>query len=88
MEDLGVSINLSKSLTSKTQSLEFAKKLFIQGVNVSPLGPKSIFELIKNPHAFKEMVIDYNLLGVVDAAMYRDHLIKLISDASGVSSQK
>jgi len=35
MKDLGVEINLSKSVVSKTESFEFAKNSYYKGSNVS-----------------------------------------------------
>jgi hypothetical protein len=42
MKELGVEINLSKSLISKNGTLEFAKRAYVRGVDVSPISLKEI----------------------------------------------
>lgn len=44
--DLGVEINLSKSLISHTGVSEFAKRLFDEGKDLSPLPPKLVASLL------------------------------------------
>lgn len=93
METLGVDINLSKSLISKEGSLEFAKKLIIQGIDMSPIGPKSILQLINSPRSFKEMCLNNSLLGlhdvdVLDKAAVSCHLKDLLSTKPSVTSHK
>jgi hypothetical protein len=44
MSDLGVDINLSKSVVSTTGSLEFAKRTVVEGVDLSPIGPKQLLQ--------------------------------------------
>lgn len=57
MKDLGVEINLQKSLISTTKSLEFAKRLVVRGTDVSPYGPKSIFQAINAPRSSLEFLL-------------------------------
>jgi len=66
MKTLGVDINLSKSLVSTEGSLEFAKKLIIQGKDLSPIGPRSIIQLIRNPASLKEMIINNKVINIQD----------------------
>jgi hypothetical protein len=42
MKELGVEINLSKSLISQNGTLEFAKRAYVRGVDVSPISLKEI----------------------------------------------
>nr|UTQ48829.1 RNA-dependent RNA polymerase [Monilinia fructicola mitovirus 12] len=88
MEQLGVDINLSKSLISNTGSCEFAKKLFVSGVEVSPLGPKSIFEFIRNPSGFKEVIIHNSLCDLMDVTVLKVQLENLFKTASTHSSHR
>jgi hypothetical protein len=59
-EDLGVEINLSKSLISKSGVSEFAKRLFWDGKDLSPLPPKLLFSLSRGlrnlPHVLRDVV--------------------------------
>jgi len=48
MKDLGLEINLSKSLISKLGVCEFAKHLIAHDADYSPLGPKAIQGVISN----------------------------------------
>lgn len=57
MRDLGVEINLSKSVISTTKSLEFAKRLVIRGIDVSPYGPKSVFQAINAPRSSLDFLL-------------------------------
>jgi hypothetical protein len=79
MKLLGVDINLSKSLVSKIGVCEFAKKLYIKGVDFSPLGPRSILEFMKSPQAFKEMVMNYQIFEDMDVAVFQEQLTKMLS---------
>lgn len=88
MESLGVEINLHKSLLSQTGSCEFAKKLFVSGVDVSPLGPKSILEFIRKPSQFKEIIINNHLCDLVDVTVLKVQLKDLFLSAASHSSQK
>lgn len=95
MEDLGVEINLSKSLISRQGACEFAKKLIISGIDFSPIGPKSILELIKSPaHLRSHMMSNKTMLedrmeqGVLDRAVLVDHLRDLVSKSLPLSSIK
>jgi len=95
MEDLGVEINLSKSLISSEGACEFAKKLIISGVDYSPIGPKSILELIKSPaHLRSHMMSNKTMLedrmegGVLDRAVIVGHLRDLVGGSLPLSSVK
>lgn len=93
METLGVDINMSKSLVSTTGSLEFAKRLIVESKDVSPIGPKSISQLINSPRSIKDMIINNNLLNVheidvLDKAAVSSHLQDLLNPASRLSSVK
>nr|QHJ68502.1 RNA-dependent RNA polymerase [Botrytis cinerea mitovirus 6] len=88
MNQLGVEINLHKSLISSTGSCEFAKKLFVSGVECSPLGPKSIFEFIRRPSGFKEVILHNNLCDLTDVTVLKAQLASLFDDARSHSSHK
>lgn len=79
MELLGVDINLSKSIISSNKTCEFAKKLIVDGVDFSPLGPKSLFIFLNSPQTFKDMVINNNLIDDMDVAVFMEQLTKLFS---------
>jgi len=59
-EDLGVEINLSKSLISKDGVAEFAKRLFWKGKDISPLPPRLVYTLSKGlrnlPSVLNDMI--------------------------------
>lgn len=91
MKQLGVDINLSKSLVSSEGVAEFAKKIIKEGVDLSPLGPKSIFQFIKSPLHLKELIMNYKLIDdetILDKEVLVSHLTKFLSGAPGGSSQK
>jgi hypothetical protein len=88
MDQLGVEINLNKSLISSTGSCEFAKKFFVLGEDVSALGPKSLFEFIRHPSSFKEVIISNNLCDLVDITVLKVQLVNLTDSASTHSSRK
>lgn len=94
MEDLGVDINLSKSLISKVGVAEFAKKLIGPDHDYSPLGPKSLFEFIKSPLYLKDLYLQYDLHHFVvedpllDREVLVDKLQSFIRSPESFSSQK
>lgn len=88
MRDLGLEINLSKSLISSSGSCEFAKKFYFQGEDVSPIGPKSILEFIKAPRSAKDILLNNSLVEVSDFAILRDQLKSLFSEVSPIRSKK
>jgi hypothetical protein len=49
MSDLGVDINLQKSVISTTNSLEFAKRTVVEGKDLSPIGPKLLLQCTNIP---------------------------------------
>lgn len=59
-KDLGIEINLFKSLMSKTSVSEFAKRLFSEDGDLSPLPPKLLFSLLRGlrnlPAVVRDMV--------------------------------
>lgn len=57
MQDLGVDINLSKSVVSRSNSLEFAKRVVINGQDLSPLGPKLLTQVVRIPNSAKELLV-------------------------------
>jgi len=68
-EILGVSINLSKSLTSDRGVVEFAKRIVTPDSEFSPVGPKNIALAIKAPAHLSTVVLDFlNKGGVVQQA--------------------
>jgi hypothetical protein len=87
MKDLGVEINLSKSLVSASGSCEFAKRFYHHGVDVSPIGPKSILEMIGSPRSFKDVVLNNSLIEVEDFAILRDQLKGLFSSDNVINSK-
>jgi len=88
MEMLGVNINLSKSLISQQGSCEFAKRLYANGVDVSPLGPKSLLQFIASPQHFAEVVRNNELVDIVDVTVLQIQLGKLFMQAHNLGSHK
>jgi hypothetical protein len=88
MKDLGVEINLSKSVISSSNSCEFAKKLFIEGIDVSPLGPKAILQGVISPRNLKDVMLNYNLLDGVELADIQETFRVLLKEGQKFSSQK
>jgi len=88
MKDLGLEINLSKSLISSSGSCEFAKKFYFQGEDASPIGPKSILELLKAPRSAKDIILNNNLVDVSDFAVLREQLRDLFKKDSPIRSKK
>lgn len=70
---LDVKVSLSKSL--KGSSIEFAKRLFHKGKEVSPIPVKMIQSLIKDPLLVKEML---NQLCQRSSVPYRDLALRLV----------
>lgn len=64
MEQLGVEINLSKSVVSSIGGCEFAKKVIVNGIDYSPIGVKELFEFIYSPRHFKDLVLNNRLLSI------------------------
>lgn len=58
MKDLGIEINLSKSLISYDGVAEFAKRIFWRGVDLSPLPPKLVSSLSKGLRNIRSVVLD------------------------------
>lgn len=57
-QDLGVEINLSKSLVSNDGVMEFAKRLVTPDEEFSPLGPKNILGSLRNPAMLSSIFVD------------------------------
>ncbi|WAK72409.1 MAG: RNA-dependent RNA polymerase [Bremia lactucae associated mitovirus 1] len=93
MKDLGVEINLHKSLVSEKGVAEFAKKLLDSKHDYSPLGPKSLFEFIKSPLHFKDVFINYGLYHdneetIIDGEVLVCKLQSLYNGAQSFSTHK
>jgi hypothetical protein len=58
-EHLGVEINLSKSLVSDIGVMEFAKRLAGPEGELTPLGPRNILGVLKNPAYLPSLLIDF-----------------------------
>lgn len=58
MSDLGVSINMTKSVISRTGSLEFAKRTIIEGVDLSPYGPRAILQSVNAPSLSLPLIME------------------------------
>lgn len=58
MNDLGVDINMSKSLESEIGVMEFAKRLFKDGVDVSPVPPKLVTQFMGQVKALPTLLRD------------------------------
>jgi len=56
-EVLGVDINLSKSLVGKS-TFEFAKQIFHNGENLSPLGPKNLLVAMRTRGGISSLFLD------------------------------
>lgn len=62
MKELGVGINLSKSLISlKGRVVEFAKRTLYLGENISPVPLKEIFASIQSTQAAVQFALKYKL---------------------------
>lgn len=88
MKDLGVEINLSKSVISSSNSCEFAKKLFIEGIDLSPLGPKAVLQGVISPRNLRDVMLNYNLLDGVELADIQETFRILLKEGQKFSSQK
>jgi len=55
---LGVDINLSKSLASDKGVLEFAKRLFEDNVDLSPISPKVLLLAVRNIFYLPDLIQD------------------------------
>jgi hypothetical protein len=56
---LGVDINMSKSLVSDIGVMEFAKRVADPEGEFTPLGPKNISGVLKNPAMLPSLLLDY-----------------------------
>jgi hypothetical protein len=64
MNDLGVDINLDKSLTSERGLAEFAKRLIGHQGDISPISPKLILQTALRPQGLVEVIRDMTSRGV------------------------
>jgi hypothetical protein len=64
MSDLGVEINLSKTISSNKGCIEFAKRLVSPTSEISPLGPKNILWSVKTKAMIPTLFLDYLGKGV------------------------
>jgi hypothetical protein len=81
MKLLGVEINLSKSLVSSDGVCEFAKKIWINGEDFSPIGPKSLTQFIHSPQSFKDIVLANGIFEGLDIDVLKEQLTKMSSDS-------
>jgi hypothetical protein len=88
MNQLGVSINLSKSVISENGSLEFAKQFFFKGENLSPFGPKALFELLSQPLKMKEFFMNYFPTEEVDTTVLLASIQDLFKRSESVATAK
>jgi hypothetical protein len=58
MRDLGVDINLSKSLESNVGMAEFAKRLLDSETDYSGVGPKNVMQVIYDRKALPGLFLD------------------------------
>jgi len=76
--DLGIEINLFKSLVSETAVSEFAKRIFRDGDDLSPLPPKLVLSLLRGlrnlPNVVRDMVS--RGLSVQTEVLLRDATVK------------
>jgi len=56
-DELGVDINLDKSLVS-SNTFEFAKQIVRDGVNLSPIGPRNLLLATKSPLGILSLIVD------------------------------
>lgn len=77
-KDLGIEINLFKSLVSETAVSEFAKRLFSESGDLSPLPPKLVLSLLRGlrnlPNVIRDMVS--RGLSVQTEVLLRDATVK------------
>jgi hypothetical protein len=81
MKLLGVEINLSKSLVSSDGVCEFAKKLWINNEDFSPIGPKALCQFIHSPQSFKDIVITNNIFEGLDIEVLKEQLEKMFNNS-------
>jgi len=62
-DELGVDINLDKSLVS-SNTFEFAKQIIRAGENLSPVGPRNLLLATKSPLGILSLVVDLLNKGV------------------------
>jgi hypothetical protein len=87
MKLLGVDINLSKSLVSSEGVCEFAKKVWINGEDFSPIGPKALCHFIHSPQSFKDIVIANGIFEGLDIVVLKEQLSKMFNN-SPISGEK
>jgi len=58
-EHLGLDINLSKSLVSRSGIMEFAKRLVSPTEEFTPLGPGNIMSCLRNPSTLPSIFLDF-----------------------------
>lgn len=61
MADLGLTINLSKTITSSKGVFEFAKRLITPETELSPIGAKAVLQCLRTYNAIPLLIVD--LLG-------------------------
>ena len=57
-DTLGVDINLSKSLYSEKGAMEFAKRLYLDKIDLSPISPKVLLLAVRNVFYLPDLIRD------------------------------
>lgn len=83
-EELGVDINLSKSLVS-SDTFEFAKQIIKGDINLSPLGPRNLLLATKTPMGVLSLIVDLLNKGVV---LTEQEVSDMFSKVPGVNKKK
>lgn len=65
MEEIGVDISLAKSLVSVTSSLEFAKRTWIRGREVTPVSLAEVLVGLRNIGALEQLVLKCKRFGEI-----------------------
>jgi hypothetical protein len=88
-EELGVEINLSKSLHSREGVMEFAKRLVDPYTDWSPVGAKNVLLSLKAPPHIPTLFLDYvKKGGTIEHANVQDMMNTLSSDIVKISKGK
>lgn len=83
-EELGVEINLDKSLVS-SNSFEFAKQFVREDQNLSPLGPRNLLLATKTPMGVLSLIVDLLNKGVV---LTETEVNEMFTKVPGINQRK
>lgn len=83
-EELGVDINLDKSLVS-SNTFEFAKQIIREGENLSPLGPRNLLLATKSPMGILSLIVDLINKGVV---LTEQEVKEMFTKVPGINQKK